>query len=204
MFVKTNPYHMKKLGYLLSLFILLSAFTCEDEPIDSNINPNANNNSNELVGQWRALEFSGTSHIESEIMGISINQDMEFEGANMDYILTLDGSNFSAEGDYDVVSTTTMDGQTFGPSTQSMTNVTGGGTYTTSGNTITLDGALYEFDMMDGVDTASSGPQTANYSLSANGQILTIVQDSDEQNINQAGMSVSIVTSGSSVWERID
>ena len=193
---------MKKLSYLLSLFVLLTAFTCEDEPLDNTINPNANN-SGALVGEWRALEFYGSSHIESEFMGISIEQDATFEGDNMDYVVTFDGSNFNSAGSYDIILTTTMDGQTIGPETQSMTNVTGSGTYTTSGNTITLNGSLYEFDMIDGMDMVSAGPQTSTYILSADGQTLTLLQD-DQQTINEGGINATVTTEGSSVWERID
>lgn len=196
---------MKKITFLLSCFVLFSAFTCENESLDNDIDsslPNSNNNAL-LLGEWRALEFSGNSHIESEFMGISLIQDVVFEGANMDYVLIFDGSNFTSEGSYDVVTTLTMDGQTIGPQTQSMTNVTGDGTYSISGNTITFDSALYEFDMVDGMDMASSGPQTATYLICADGQTLTIIQD-DQQSINQAGVIATVATEASSVWERVD
>ncbi len=51
MFVKTQSFlTMKKLSLLFSVFILLTAFTCENEPLDSDLSPYQPNNP--VQGTW--------------------------------------------------------------------------------------------------------------------------------------------------------
>jgi len=81
--------------------------------------------------------------------------------------------------------------------TQTVSNVNGVGTYSTSGDIMTLDGTFFEFES-GGVDlSAMNGEQSANFSI--DGNRLTFMQDEEETTTVQGITSTSRLIS-TSVW----
>lgn len=200
---------MKKIGLLLSCFILLTAFTCENEPLDSDFDNTDNNNNNNngntefsLVGDWTAISFEADVNTSMAVAGIDNVIESSNIGSNMDYNLTFTETTYTVNGTYDITSTTVVNGVSNGATTSSYDNVSGDGNYTANNGIMTFDGSFFEFEI-DGVDnTATQGEQTANYSFSDDGNTLTISQN---QTITQntGGIDVTTITVGASVWTRV-
>jgi len=200
---------MKKIGLLLSCFILLTAFTCENEPLDSDFDNTDNNNNNNngntefsLVGDWTAISFEADVNTSMTVAGIDNVIESNNIGSNMDYNLTFTETTYTVNGTYDITSTTVVNGVSNGATTSSYDNVSGDGNYTANDGIMTFDGSFFEFEI-DGVDnTATQGEQTANYSFSDDGNTLTISQN---QTITQntGGIDVTTITVGASVWTRV-
>lgn len=203
-FVKINQlYKMKKILPFLSLFVLLTAFTCENEPLDDGINVNdgASNNDNSLIGTWSAVSFTANTTSETTINGIENVVVSGFTGSNFNYNVTFTSSSFTTEGDYDVEFSTELNGVSSGTGTNSVNDINGSGTYSTNDNMMTIDGAFYDLEV-DGVDTSAlGGEQTVAYSISADGQTLTFTQEEVQTN-NTGGFEVVTNISSSSVWQK--
>ncbi|WMI67171.1 hypothetical protein [Mangrovimonas sp. YM274] len=189
-----------KLTNLFALAILLSAFTCENEPLDSEISGvdgnNTGNSGASLVGDWTTVSFNATMNTSTGMGGMNMEVDAAMEGVNMDYIVTFTNNTFSTNGSYDIETDLTVNGMDNGTTTSSLSDVNGTGNYSTSGNTITFDGSLFDLEV-DGIDTSALGEaQSGEYSLSNNGQTLTITQ---AQDINQSQQGVQVTSTVESV-----
>ncbi|WP_425075598.1 hypothetical protein [Psychroserpens sp. S379A] len=198
---------MKKLSFLFCLFVLLTAFTCENESIDEDLlNQEYQDDNNEvnpsLLGDWEMIEFSAEISTESNIQGIMIGYDFVTEATDSNYVLTFEESDYSVSGSYDLATSTTFDGETT-TTTDSYTNVSGSGAYSTNGNTMTFDGSFIEFDFDGLPQDVASGEQTTEFSLSDDGQTLTFAQDQVQEE-NQPGVVVTIHTISTSVWQKMD
>lgn len=202
---------MKKLGFLCCLFVLLTAFTCENESIDSDLlnqefqdndDDNDSDDNTSLLGDWELIEFSSDITTESDVNGVVFDSNFVSEATDSDYILTFEQSTYSVSGDYDLVTTSTFDGETT-TYTDSYNNVNGSGIYSTNGNIMTVDGTFVEFDV-DGMPQDTAGEeQMAEFDLSDDGQTLTFAQD-EVQVQNQPGISVTIHIISTSVWQKLD
>ncbi|MFK7782270.1 hypothetical protein [Psychroserpens sp.] len=202
---------MKKLGFLCCLFVLLTAFTCENESIDSDLlnqefqdndDDNESDDNTSLLGDWELIEFSSDITTESDVNGVVFDSNFVSEAIDSDYILTFEQSTYSVSGDYDLVTTSTFDGETT-TYTDSYNNVNGSGIYSTNGNIMTVDGTFVEFDV-DGMPQDTAGEeQMAEFDLSDDGQTLTFAQD-EVQVQNQPGISVTIHIISTSVWQKLD
>ncbi|OMP30584.1 hypothetical protein [Mangrovimonas sp. DI 80] len=188
---------MKKLGMLLSLFVLLSAFTCENEPIDTelaNIEEDVANS--QLSGDWNTVSFNATMSTSTGMGGMNMDVEAVMEAVNMDYVVTFTANSFTSAGSYDIETDLTVNGIDNGTTTSSLTDVDGNGNYSTSGNTITFDGSLFELEV-DGLDTSALGEaQTGQYTLTNNGQTLTITQSQD---LSQSQQGVQVTSTVESV-----
>nr|WP_321234280.1 hypothetical protein [uncultured Psychroserpens sp.] len=189
---------MKKLSYLFCLFILLSAFTCDDEALEGDFVSDNANSDTELIGQWSTLTFEADISTSTEFAGQSFETEILVEGENFDYIVTFSETGYTTNGSYDLTSTTSINGEASLPLTDSYSNVSGQGTYTIQGNTMLIDGSFFEVDGMD----VQGGEQSANYSISADGQILTITQD-EEIIDNSNGASVISHVISTSTYQKI-
>ena len=102
----SESHSMKRVLYLLSIFTLLSAFTCEDEPLDQDILDNVDPNNPDnvaCIGQWElvSLDYEGTST--TTAAGTTTTSSYTGTSLNEDYILILeDDGTYSAQGSYDI------------------------------------------------------------------------------------------------------
>lgn len=201
---------MKKLSILFSLFVLLTAFTCENEALDSDLinqeienNDNNNNNNNSsLIGSWVLVDMNADIIAESSFQGIEFSSQFSVEISDSDYVLVFEASDYTVSGDYELMVSSTFQNETT-TYTDSYTNVEGLGTYSTSGNIMTVDGSFIEFDF-DGMPMeVDQGEQSVEYSLSADGQTLTFNQD-EVQTTNEGGAMSTTDISSTSVWQKLD
>ncbi|EDP95300.1 hypothetical protein U8527_15885 [Kordia algicida OT-1] len=212
---------MKKLSFLLVIFISLTAFTCENEALDDGVeeaiveNPtNPNNPTNpsdpsnpsdptSIVGTWSAVSLDAGTESSVTVGDLTTSATSVITGENLDYTVTFtDNETFSTQGNYDITYTVTTPDET-ATSTQNYTNVSGTGTYEITGaNMMTVGGAFYDLQV-DGLDTSAIAdmPQELQYTLSADGQTLTFVQDQQEvQDVE--GIVVSTTVTSTSVFTR--
>ena len=98
--------------------------------------------------------------------------------------------------------TSTFDGVTE-TYTDSYTNVTGGGNYSTNGNIMTVDGQFFEFDLEGAPTDVASGEQMAEFQLSNDGQTLTFFQD-ETITQNEAGFEATVEVVSTSVWQKVE
>lgn len=199
----------KSLLPFLSLFILLSAFTCENEPLDydqesiDSIN-NSNNSSNnaDLVGTWDlvSLDLDMTSSFDPGT-GMMIT-DLIVESTEVDYQLTFTATNFNTEGWYSYNTQIETAGMIINDS-YTMEDVTGSGTYTTDGNQMTTQGSFFEFTFEGMDDSLFDDEQTGTYEISADGQTLTFTQDETTVNTD-AGYEIEIDIISTSIWQKVN
>jgi hypothetical protein len=194
---------MKKLSFLFSLFVLLTAFTCENEPLEGDfINEEISNDNPSLIGTWTLVDFSADINSVSSFGGIDFVLDFSTQAVSADYELTFTASNYTVFGDYELASSTTFDGETT-TYTDSYTDVSGAGVYSTQGNLMTVDGSFFEFDLEGAPMEVAQGEQTAQFELSADGQTLTFSQD-EVQTLNEAGSQTTTSTVSISVWQKVE
>ena len=199
----------KSLLPFLSLFILLSAFTCENEPLDydqesiDSIN-NSNNSSNnaDLVGTWDLVSFDVdmTSSFDPGT-GMMIT-DLIVESTEVDYQVTFTATNFNTEGWYSYNTQIETAGMIINDS-YTMEDVTGSGTYTTDGNQMTTQGSFFEFTFEGMDDSLFDDEQTGTYEISADGQTLTFTQDETTVNTD-AGYEIEIDIISTSIWQKVN
>lgn len=199
----------KSLLPFLSLFILLSAFTCENEPLDydqesiDSIN-NSNNSSNnaDLVGTWDlvSLDLDMTSSFDPGT-GMMIT-DLIVESTEVDYQVIFTATNFNTEGWYSYNTQIETAGMIINDS-YTMEDVTGSGTYTTDGNQMTTQGSFFEFTFEGMDDSLFDDEQTGTYEISADGQTLTFSQDETTVNTD-AGYEIEIDIISTSIWQKVN
>ncbi|WP_299336170.1 hypothetical protein [uncultured Psychroserpens sp.] len=198
---------MKKISYLLCLFVLLSAFTCENEPLEGDfVNEDIDNPGGggdvTLVGTWALVDFTADINTQTSFGGIDFVVDFLTEATDSDYILEFTETSYTVNGDYELTSSTTVNGETTSY-TDSYTDVSGSGVYSTDGNEMTVDGSFFELDV-DGVEMeVLQGEQTATYELSADGQTLTFSQN-DVETQNEGGAETTTIIVSESVWQKVE
>ena len=199
----------KSLLPFLSLFILLTAFTCENESLDYDqeaINSLNNNNSNtnnaNLIGTWDLISFDVDMVSSINLpTGITIT-DIIVSSTSTDYQVTFTNSEFTTTGSYsydtfiESVGISQQDNLT-------VSNVSGSGTYTTDGNQITTEGAFFDLTFEGADMSAFEDNQTSNYSISADGQTLTFSQNQTTLQSNN-GFETEIDVVAASVWQKVN
>lgn len=195
---------MKKLTALLSFLILFTAFTCEDEPLDDALVLGASLSSSELIGEWQLLNFDIETTTVSDIAGVNVETNITVESTDVDYNLVFSGTDFNTSGSYAYDSTVTVNDDTSISDSYLLENISGSGTYSVSGNQITVNGQFFEFSL-DGVDDSvlNDDEQIATFQFSDDGNTLTFTQSSSESN-NTGGFQVNIITNSTSIWARVE
>ena len=211
---------MKKLSVLFSVFVLLTAFTCENESIDEElVNQNFENNDNDddddddnddddnddvntsLIGTWALVDFDVDLTSTTVAAGQQFVIEFTSTRVSSDYNLVFTETEYTVSGDYELMSETVVDGVPNDSYTDTYTDVFGEGVYSTSSNVMTINGSFLDFEvdgMPVGVDDVD---QNADFQLSNNGQTLTFFQD-EEQIQSDPGFDVTTVTVATSVWEK--
>ncbi|MDH7913784.1 hypothetical protein [Winogradskyella sp. SYSU M77433] len=195
---------MKRLISLFCLFTLLTAFTCENEPLDSDVQTNVTNPNPDinLIGTWDLVEFSTTLGNTMEFAGQTIVSDLDITGTEYNYTLEFTENSYTTNGSYSYVASVLFDGVEMSSEPYTLESVSGN--YSIDGNEMTVDGQFFEFSYEGEVDSSAfEGEQTATYELSDDGQTLTFVQD--EVIVTEDSTTGTVVTSnvsGTSVWQR--
>ena len=183
---------------LLSLVLVL--FSCENEALEGEFLSLEGGSSSSLIGTWALVDFNNTISNTGEVSGTTIDSNTTIDGMNPNYNMTFTLGSFSALGSYGYNVNSTVNGVN---STQDifLTDVTGAGDYSVSGNTMTVDGSFFTLEYQ-GVDfSQAQGAQTINFSISEDGQTLTFTQESTETNTVSGG-AITAVVSGTSVWSK--
>ncbi len=195
---------MKKVFALLSLFILLTAFTCENEALDEDILANNGAASNtELLGEWNLVEFEVETSTTSELNGTEFSSDVQIFSTAADYTVNFTADMFTTNGSYSYSSLVVVNGTEIPNDPTTLSNVSGNGTYAIEGNEMTVEGQFFEFNL-DGVDSSVFGEeQTLLFQISADGQTLTLIQNETQTtNDPTSGLETTSVIEGFSVWTR--
>ena len=197
---------MKKFTYLFCLFILCSAFTCENEPLEGDfvteeVDPD-NQVNGSLVGSWSLVSMDADITTTTSFQGFDFSGVFNAEVTDSDYTLVFAEDTYTVSGDYEMTITSTFDGVTE-TYTDSYTNVTGGGNYSTNGNIMTVDGQFFEFDLEGAPTDVASGEQMAEFQLSNDGQTLTFFQD-ETITQNEAGFEATVEVVSTSVWQKVE
>ncbi|OBX21114.1 MULTISPECIES: hypothetical protein [Bizionia] len=165
---------------LLSLSIFFITFTaCDNEPLDrglNTLNSSNNTNSSSFIGDWEIVSFETETDTEITFMGETNTSNNDIVGLDMNYIVSFTENTFETAGDYSMHLITSFNGSVLQEQTETYSNVSGSGTYTVSGNTLTTDGAFFEFEFQDVDMSDYAGEQTVQYAFSNGGQTLTIIQ----------------------------
>ncbi|AXG72034.1 hypothetical protein KORDIASMS9_04296 [Kordia sp. SMS9] len=192
---------MKKASLLLLIFVSLCAFTCENEVLDADIDQSATINtggsSASLIGTWRAVSLDADIQTATTLLGFSTTVDSDVVGTDLDYTLTFTEDTYTATGSYVISMTTSFNGESPMTTTQGGDVTTESGTYENVGpTTMILDEPFYTFSV-PGADTSgvTGEPQELEYSISADGQTLTFVQNQqDVQSLEGIEISVSVMS----------
>jgi len=185
-------YKLTNLTLAMLMMLLLAACGNDDEtpPITS---------SDDLEDTWTVISFSADVESVSEIQGQTITSDVDIVGSNMAYDLTLDGSQFTTDGNYEMTLTSTVNGMTQ-TNTDSYSNVMGTGNYTNDESTITINGSFFDLEW-NGIDlSATQGEQTADYTINADDQL--VISQNEIMTTNSNGIMMTTTFVSSSVWER--
>jgi hypothetical protein len=201
---------MKKITSLLSFLVLFTAFTCDNEPLDTDIvntesssDTGSNTNSADLIGEWTLVDLEVDGTTSTEALGMSIDTDFTGHAANPDFNLVFTQTNYTTSGSYDYVMQTEVLGVT-NTNIYSMDDISGTGSYTTNGNEITFSGQFMELTI-DGVDESafSNENQSVTFSITNNGNTLTIYQVVDTVE-SQSGATVTVDLDSTSIWNRVE
>ncbi|WP_178991426.1 hypothetical protein [Winogradskyella schleiferi] len=194
---------MKKIVSLFCLFTLLTAFTCENEPLDNGIDLTDSSNNNALVGTWDLTDFDVTLGSTTSFSGESFITDIDIESTEENYVLNLTPSNFTTNGSYSYDTNIVVNGETFSSEPYTLENVSGSGSYSVNGNEMTIDGSFFEFEFEGAEETSLSGEQTVTFSVSADGQTLTFTQDeTTSQTDPTTGTVTTSTTNSTSIWAK--
>lgn len=192
---------MKKIVALFCLFSLLTAFTCENEPLDDIEIGSGNNNNDDLVGTWNLVEFETSVSTNTNFQGQELSSDIEVYSTTVDYTVTFTETNFNTNGSYSYVADIVANGIEVSGEPYTLENVSGNGSYSTNGNEITTDGSFFEFSF-EGMDSSVlDGPQSATFEISSDGQTLTFSQNDTTTDTDSAtGVTTTSSQVSSSVW----
>ena len=195
---------MKKLLALFCLFSLLTAFTCENEPLEDDFDTSFENTDDDLLGDWILVEFSSSISTVTDFAGQVIESDIDIESTTVDYTLNFTENNFTTNGSYSYVTDIVANGFEVTGEPYTLENVSGSGSYSTNGNEMTVDGSFFEFEFDDMFDTAVfEGEQTAPYQISDDGQTLTFTQSEITTQTDAAtGTIISVDNNSTSVWAK--
>lgn len=194
---------MKKILALFSLFSLLTAFTCENEPLEGGFDTAFNNNNEGLIGTWNLLEFDVSVSTSTSFEGENISSEIDIFSTNTAYVLEFNENTFTTNGSYSYNADVVVNGDNVANDIYTLNNVAGNGIYSTNGNEMTIDGSFFEFNF-EGMDSSVlEGEQTANFEISNDGETLTFTQDETETQTDETtGTVITSTTSSTSVWIR--
>lgn len=176
------------LTFLVSIFLI----SCGDDEDMTTAD-------SDLDGTWVAQTLTADVNSTTVIVGgLTVNTDVDLEGKNLDYTLVLDNGAFTTTGSYDIELNVESQGINT-TQTDTYTDVSGGGSYTISGDQISVNGQFFDLEF-NGMPLMISGEeQSATYVI--NGNTLTISQDETSVS-NSDGVSSTTETVSVSTWTK--
>ncbi|MDN3491558.1 hypothetical protein [Winogradskyella bathintestinalis] len=196
---------MKKIVSLFCLFTMLTAFTCENEPLDDGIDSETDTGVNnvDIIGTWDLTDFDVTLTSSTEFNGQNLTSEIAIQSTEENYVLNLTPNNFTTNGSYAYDTNIIVNGETFSSEPYMLENVNGSGTYSINGNEMTIDGEFFEFEYEGSEEDTLNGEQTVMFTISADGQTLTFSQDETTSETDTiSGIVTSNTTNSTSIWTR--
>jgi len=195
---------MKNTLAFLSFLTLLTVFSCDNEPLDDSISSGSSNNNNGLVGVWSLVEFDVTTSATTNFSGQTVSTEIAVFSTETDYTVEFTENAFITDGNYTYNANVEVDGSTVSNDTYTLNNVSGNGTYITSGDELTVDGSFFEFDFQGMDSSVLEGEQTVVYAITDNGETLTFTQNETVTETDAAtGLEVTNTTNSTSIWTKI-
>lgn len=185
---------MKNFIKTLSIFcITISLISCNTD------DDSGSETTGDLVGDYEMVSFSYEGTTTTTLEGQSAEADFSGIGQNIDYTIefTENPNEFATAGSYDIELSTTVAGQTT-TMVQPINDASSNGTYTRTGNTLTLEGTLLSTGNTIG-GNATAGEATISELTDTT--LILVQETSQEQTINGATISISLTAE--SVFTRI-
>lgn len=149
---------------------------------------------------WEVQSFSFEIETVTSLSGIETTASTSGAGSNLDYELEFTESTFLTSGSYSYSISSELNGVTTAQINESVSDVSGSGTYSTSGNEITLNGSFFEFTF-DGIDlSALVGEQTANYEIKSDGTL--VITQNEETTTTTQGLTITNKVISTSTWAK--
>lgn len=184
---------MLKLTRLMFLFCLMIAVAaCGGN--DDDANPSGG--TNDLQGTWKALSMNGNLNT----MASGVSSDLTFYGSNYDYTIVFGTSDWNTSGGYDVTTEGISGGVLIPPSISEIRNVMGNGTYTISGNMITVDKSFFDLAASGVPTTGTGGMQTATWSINTDGHL--VFNQNETSTDSSTGITITSTLVSTSTWEK--
>ncbi len=202
---------MKRIFQVLFIILLVSVYNCNNEPLDEVYTENTNENNGEnnegtassLVGSWSMDSFDVTINSITDFSGTTIESLVETSSTETNYFLNFTESAYTTSGSYSYDVDVSVAGQGNNSSSETVENVSGSGTYTTNGNTLTSSGSFFEYTYEGIDDSLINGEQSVNYQITNNGNTLTFTQNETDTQ-SQLGITTTTITASISVWTRVE
>nr|WP_299342091.1 hypothetical protein [Allomuricauda sp.] len=179
--------------FLLFAFVALIASCSDDdstEPIDAET----------LIGSWTAISLDADIDLNGDFAGIPVVSSTNTVGENLDYNVTFTETEYTVTGGYDLVTTGTVNGEPLDAEPTSISGINETGTYSLDGNTLTIDGNIYDFDA-NGVSLSEvSAEQIVEVSINSNGEL--VMRERGEQTLTVEGINFTVDIDAVSVWRR--
>lgn len=185
---------MKPFKLLLAVFTLIFFNSCSEDdsttPVDSE----------SLLGTWTVISLNADSDVNTNLLQIPIQTSTTTVGENINYDVTFTETEYTVMGGYDLITTGTINGISSDFDPVSITDISETGTYTLSGNNITIDGNLYEFEA-DGISLSeTSEQQVAQIVFNSNGEL--VMTQNVEETVSQDGTDFEVKIKAVSVWRK--
>lgn len=178
---------------LLFAFVALLA-SCSDDDSTEPVDPTS------LIGTWTAISLDADIDLNGDFGGIPIESSTNTVGENFDYTLTLTETEYTVIGGYDLVTTGTVNGEPLEAEPTSITGIDETGTYSLDGNTITINGNVFDFEANGVSLSEASSEQTAEISFNSDGDM--VLTERGEQMLTVEGISFTVNIDAVSVWRR--
>lgn len=192
---------LKNASRLVLSLLLITFFSCENEPLDPGFLSQEGAANSSLVGTWNVVSFSADVISTTNVEGVETVIGNTVSGSNLDYSLVFAADTFETNGSYDVTIITVVDGNNAGTTTNSLSNVSGSGNYVTDGNIMRIDGSFFDLSMNGTNTSGQGGEQEVAYTISEDGQTLTFTQNDTQTELANGIEVISDIVS-SSVWVR--
>lgn len=182
---------IKTLKFLFVSLIIFSLSSCGDDDMSS---------PDPLIGTWKAESFNFTVESTSTVSGTETTVSTVGEGSNLDYELEFTESTFATSGGYSYSISSELDGMVISSTDETVSNVSGSGTYSTSGDLMTIDGSFFEFTF-NGADLSSiQGAQTVNFEIQSDNTL--IFTQNEQSTTTTQGVTVTSNVVSTSTWKK--
>lgn len=180
--------------FLLFAFVALLTSCSDDddnnEPVDID----------SLIGTWAVTSLDADIDLSGDFANIPITSSTNTVGDNFDYTVTFTETEYTVTGGYDLITTGTVNGEPLDSEPTSISGINETGTYSLDGNTITIDGNIYDFEA-NGVSLSETSPeQTIEISFNSDGDL--VMRERGEQSITEEGITFTVDIDAVSIWRR--